>query len=94
MARVAQFLVHAIFALNEQYFISDKYAGRLIEEFALRPRDFTSRLERVLSNPGSDPLALHRSAELLHAPWLETVELAAGSYKPRFALRSARSDVG
>jgi hypothetical protein len=31
MTRVAQFLVHALFALNEEYFVSDKYADRLLE---------------------------------------------------------------
>jgi hypothetical protein len=55
MTRVAQFLVHALFALNEEYFVSDKYAGRLLEEFALRPRDFAARLARVLSNREAIP---------------------------------------
>jgi polymorphic toxin system nucleotidyltransferase-like protein len=87
MTRVAQFLVHALFALNEEYFVSDKYASRLIEQFALRPREFTPRLERVLSNPGDDPTELRRSTELLTALWLETVELTAGTYKPRFDLK-------
>jgi len=43
MTRVAQFLVHAVFALNEEYLVSDKYAGQLLEQFAWRPRDFTPR---------------------------------------------------
>jgi predicted nucleotidyltransferase len=86
MTRVAQFLVHALFALNDEYFVGDKYAGRLLEEFALRPRDFTPRLARVLSNPGGDPTELRRSSELLRALWLETVALTAGTYKPRFDL--------
>ena len=87
MTRVAQFLVHALFAMNGEYFVSDKYASRLIEPFALRPRDFTPRLERVLSNPGGDLTELHRSSELLSTLWLETVELTAGRYKPRFDLK-------
>jgi hypothetical protein len=44
-----------LFALNEGYFVIDKYAGRLLEQFALRPRDFTPRLAHVLSNPGGNP---------------------------------------
>ena len=87
MTRVAQFLVHALFAMNEEYFVSDKYASRLIGQFALRPRDFTPRLECVLSNPGGDPTDLRRSSELLTALWLETVELTTGRYKPRFDLK-------
>jgi hypothetical protein len=86
MTRVAQFLVQALFALNEEYFVSDKYAGRLIEQFALRPRDFTERLPRVLSNPGADAAAVTKSAELLTALFRDAVELTAGSYRPRFDL--------
>jgi len=87
MTRVAQFLVHALFALNKTYFVSDKYAGRLLEQFALRPLDFTSRLTCVLANPGGEPTELHRSSESLRELWLETVELTRGAYKPRFDLK-------
>lgn len=86
VTRVAQFLVHALFALNQEYFVSDKHAGRLLEQFALRPRDFTPRLARVLSNPGLDPTELRRSSQGLAELWRETVALAAGKYKPRFPL--------
>jgi hypothetical protein len=44
MTRAAQFLIHALFALNKRYFLSDKSANRLIDSFLLRPCDFTSRL--------------------------------------------------
>ena len=86
MTRVAQFLVHALFALNKEYFVSDKYANRLIEQFPSRPHDFTSRLASVLAAPGADTAGLKRSAELLTSLWLETIDLTAGRYKPRFQL--------
>jgi hypothetical protein len=86
MTRVAQFLVQALFALNEEYFVSDKYATRLVEQFASRPRDFVSRLSGILANPGNDLPQLLRSCELLRALWLETVELTAGAYQSRFEL--------
>lgn len=92
MTRVAQFLVHALFALNEEYFVSDKYASRILEQFALRPCDFTARLACVLSHPGGDPQELGRSFELLRALWLETVALTGGTYKPRFDLRAVLHD--
>jgi hypothetical protein len=92
MTRVAQFLAHALVALNEEYFVTDKYAGRLLEQFAMRPSDFTPRLAHVLSNPGGTPTALRRSSELLSALWLETVALTAGTYKPHFALSAALPD--
>jgi hypothetical protein len=78
--------------LNEEYFVSDKYAGRLLEQFALRPRDFTLRLAHVLSKPGSNPTGLRKSSELLRALWLETVALTAGTYKPRFDLSAVLPD--
>ncbi len=86
MSRVAQYLVQTLFALNKQYFVSDKYAKRILDQFALKPREFMTRLEQVLSNPGSDPTELDRSAEILTALWLETVQLSAGTYKSRFHL--------
>jgi hypothetical protein len=86
MSRVAQYLVHTLFALNKEYFVSDKYAKRLLDRFALQPREFMTRLERVLSNPGNDSVELSRSVELLTALWLETVQLTAGTYKSRFQL--------
>ena len=79
ITRVAQFLVQALFALNEEYFVSDKYVGLLVEHFALRPQDFMPRLAQVLSNPCS-------SSDLLSALWSETVALTGGTYKPRFDL--------
>ena len=91
MTRVAQFLVHSLFALNREYFVSDKYANRLLKQFALRPRDFTSRLARVLSNPGGKAAELHSSTESLRALWLETVELTHGTYQPRFDLKVSLS---
>ncbi len=86
MTRVAQFLIHALFALNQQYFVSDKKANRLIENFSLRPRDFTSRLAGVLANAGATYVELARSIELLSPLWVETIDLTAGMYRPRFVL--------
>jgi Nucleotidyltransferase domain/Domain of unknown function (DUF4037) len=92
MTRVAQFLVHALFALNEEYFVTDKYAGRLLDQFALRPHDFTARLACVLSHPGGNPEELGRSFESLRTLWLETVALTGDTYKPRFDLGSVLLD--
>ena len=91
MTRVAQSLVQALFALNRRFFVSDKYAGKVIEHFALRPRDFMSRLAGVLSSCGANSAELGRSYEQLSALWLDTVELTAGAYTPRYDLRVALS---
>jgi hypothetical protein len=86
ITRIAQFLVHALFALNNEYFVSDKYANRLTDQFPSRPYDFTTRLAAVLANPGADTGALRKSAESLTLLWRETVGLTAGTYRPRFRL--------
>ena len=86
ITRIALFLVHALFALNKEYFVSDKYANRLIDQFSSRPHDFTTRLAAVLANPGADTAALKKSAESLTLLWRETVDLTAGTYRPRFRL--------
>jgi hypothetical protein len=65
--------------LNEEDFVSDKYAGLLLEQFALRVRDFTLCLPHVISNSGGNAPELRRSSELLSALWLETVALTAGT---------------
>jgi hypothetical protein len=84
MTRVAQFLIHALFALNKKYFVSEKSANRLIADFPLRPRDFMSRLAAVLARPGGNSEELGKSVELLSALWLETADLTGGTYQPRF----------
>jgi hypothetical protein len=86
MTRIAQSLVHALFAMNQEYFISDKYAKRLLDQFAACPRDFVARLELVLARPGGDSAELGRSTELLGELWQQVVDLTAGTYKPRFQL--------
>jgi hypothetical protein len=84
MTRVAQFLIHALFALNKKYFVSEKSANRLIADFPSRPRDFTSRLAAVLASPGAISEELGKSVELLSALWFETADLTGGTYQPRF----------
>jgi hypothetical protein len=86
MTRIAHYLVHALFALNREYFVADKNAGVWIGRFALRPGDFIARLTEVLSKPGATGEELAKSMERLAALWRETVDLTAGAYCPRFHL--------
>lgn len=86
MTRSAQYMVHALFAMNREYFVGDKYTNRLIDQFSARPRDFTSRLASILAHCGGDTPGLRRSTEALTSLWLEIVGLTAGAYLPRFRL--------
>jgi predicted nucleotidyltransferase len=91
MTRIAQFLVHALFALNNEYFVSDKYANCRLDEFKIRPPDFTIRLAQILSKPGANAAELGSSIELLETLWREAVGFTEGSYKPRFQLDDLRA---
>lgn len=87
MTRVAHYLVHVLFALNRTYFLSDKYANRVIDQFASSPLDFTDRLAGVLGKVGRSATELHESAESLRGLWREVVGLTKGAYVPRFDLK-------
>jgi len=65
MTRIAQLLVHALFALNRLYFVSDRYTNRILGQFSVQPRDFIPRLAGVLSHPSGDAAELRRSSGLL-----------------------------
>jgi hypothetical protein len=86
MTRVAQFLVHALFALNRRYFVSDKAAGRLISQFPLSPRDFVGRLNAILSCTGATPGELKAVSATLGEFWHQVVELTEGAYQARYDL--------
>lgn len=87
MTRIARYLVQALFALNEEYFVSDKYAIRLMEQFAVCPPDFTVRLTAVLSDAGQEAPQLSRSVALLRDLWLDTVALT------RWCVQAETSDL-
>lgn len=86
MTRIANCLVHALFALNREYFLSDKYATRLIAGFPLVPPDFTVRLGDTLSRLGAMPQELEKSTEALRTLLGEVVELTAGLYTSRYPM--------
>ena len=85
LARVAAYLVQALFALNERYFISDKKVMDAVATFPLRPLDFASRVERTLSQPGTTAAQLRHSLYDFETLWRETRQLAGDVYKIRHA---------
>lgn len=86
MTRIFHYLVHALYALNEIYFVNDKRALQEIETFAHKPSDFAGRISAILASPGVRPDALRASLEALKALFDEIVALSNGGYAPRFAL--------
>ncbi len=73
--RTAQYLVQALYALNERYFIGDKHVVRQAAAFERRPAGFVERLEAGMSD-----------LESMRNLWTEMVALTGGAYQPRFDL--------
>lgn len=86
MTRVAHLLVQALFALNREYFVSDKYATGILDGLAICPDGFPSRLAKVLGEIGRNSASLLNSVEALSGLWKETAALSDVLYQPRFVL--------
>ncbi len=86
LTRIAHFLVQALYALNQTYYMSDKHALANLDDFPLQPSRFTARLSSILASAGNHPAALSHSVLLLESLWKETLALAPDLYQPRFTL--------
>jgi predicted nucleotidyltransferase len=84
MTRIFHYLVQALFALNETYFVNDKRVLTEIEGFRIRPADFERRISAIMAAPGGDPETLAASLQSLRALFAETVAIADGLYQPKF----------
>ncbi|MBC8105330.1 MAG: nucleotidyltransferase domain-containing protein [Anaerolineae bacterium] len=78
IARVLANLTHAIYALNERYFLSDKAIGADLVEFPVCPRDYFRRATNLLVDPGRTKEQLDQSRAWLRQIWLETIDLSGG----------------
>jgi predicted nucleotidyltransferase len=85
MTRIYHYLVQALFAINETYFINDKRVFAEIEKFSRAPQDFGGRISAILARPGFAAVELAASLERLRFLFTETAELTDGRYQPRFS---------
>jgi predicted nucleotidyltransferase len=79
-------LILVLFALNRRYPINDKTVLAEVEEFELAPREFGSRVQKILARPGVTDAELIASVESISQLLRETVELTEGLYRPRYTL--------
>jgi hypothetical protein len=84
LTRVANYLTHALFALNETYYLNDKHALSFVDRFADRPTGFHQAIETVLAKPGDTALALTASVALFAQLWNDITILAADLYRPKY----------
>jgi hypothetical protein len=84
LARIGYFLVHAIFALNAQYYFGDKGAIEALARFEIQPSDFNLRLDNIFRRSTTQSSELAHAVDLIQELWSEIVILAEGSYAPKF----------
>lgn len=91
LTRTAHYLVHAIFAINKEYFLNDKHTARILSRLPLSPQHCVERLNALLAQPGREKDELEASLAGFHQIWAEVVALSDGVYQPRFSLTAAKS---
>jgi hypothetical protein len=69
LVRMAASLTQAIFAINEEFFLSDKKALEKINSFKIVPPAYVEKVLSILSHPGAEPLELRRSVEQMENAW-------------------------
>src|SRR5262249_46038519 len=84
LTRVANYLTHALFALNETYYLNDKHALGLVDRFTLRPDEFHHEIDTVLARPGETATMLIESVDRFARLWNDTTLLAADLYRPKY----------
>jgi hypothetical protein len=84
LTRIANHLTHALFALNETYYLNDKHALGAVDHFPHRPANYHRAIEAALASPGETPLALTASVDQLARLWSDVTLLAADLYTPKY----------
>lgn len=84
LARMAFFLLQALFALNGEYYFGDKGAVEASDHFAKQPTQFPARLQNALASPLAESPQLESAVRILEDLWHEVVDLTEGSYTQKF----------
>lgn len=82
LVRFIQALVLTLFAMNRAYLVNDKTALAEIDEFAIAPDAFGSRVSATLAQIGSTPETLLTSVAAVTALFEDVRRLAGSSYTP------------
>lgn len=82
LTRSATEMIQALYALNETWFMNDKYIYREVAEFQIAPLDFMARIDDISSGPVS-PADLRRRVEAAQALHAELLALAGDLYTER-----------
>ena len=88
LTRAATELIQALYALNETYFMNDKYVYRDVAEFTIVPRDFMARVDALMAGDNS-PAHLRRRIDEAKALHAEMMALAGDLYTDRAWTRAS-----
>ncbi|HYE75055.1 MAG TPA: nucleotidyltransferase domain-containing protein [Blastocatellia bacterium] len=86
ITRITGYLTQALFALNTEYYISDKKVMDAIAQFEHRPANYVERVNQILAYPGATSEELVSTVNNVQAVWHEAVELAGEMYQSKFIL--------
>ncbi len=84
LTRIASDWVQTVYALNETYFLSEKRFYQQAQTFAVQPRDFTARLEKMLGEIGETQPDLLATVSRAEGLFDEMKALCGELYRPRF----------
>jgi hypothetical protein len=82
LTRSATEMIHALYALNETWFMNDKYIYREVASFPIKPPDFMARIDAICGGP-STPAGLRRRLDEAMALHAEMLALAGDLYTER-----------
>lgn len=82
VTRAATEMIQALYALNETYFMNDKYVYREIAEFSIVPDRFMERIDAIMGGDNS-PADLWRRIEAVKMLHAELMALAGDLYTDR-----------
>lgn len=82
LTRCATEMIQALYALNEIWFMNDKYIYREVAEFRIKPPDFMARIDDVSSGPIT-PADLRRRVDAAQALHADLMALAGDLYTER-----------
>jgi hypothetical protein len=82
LTRAATEMIHALYALNETWFMNDKYVYREIAEFAIAPPDFMARIDAICGGLRT-PADMQRQVAAALALHTELMALAGDLYTER-----------
>lgn len=85
ITRVLANLTQVLFAMNDEYFLTDKRLAQVLATFSKLPAGYVARMERILSKPGEDAETLTATVDFLRKLWTEVVALTDGEYRSHYS---------